>query len=146
MKGIELPVNALIIVILAVLVLLGILALYAGVWSPSSGGIILESAKNNGCHMLASMGCNAADTNIITVNYDASGNGNIGPEDTLLELCIKKYFKLTEEDCKNLCGCNMNGGGSGGSGGGAGCPPGATCITAGDCPPGCTRCIAGECS
>lgn len=149
MKGIELPVNALIIIILAVIVLLGLLALYVMVWLPSSGGVALESAKNNGCHMLASLGCVAADTRTITVNYDADGNGEINSLDTLQVLCDRKYFRTTPEACRDFCGCTAGGTGGGGSGGsgGVGCPPGATCQggDSNECPPGC-RCIAGECS
>jgi len=119
LKGVELPTNALVIIILAVIVLLGLLALYVMVWLPSSGGIALESAKNNGCHMLASLGCVAADTATITVNYDATGEGTIDASDTLLELCIKKYFRLTQETCRDFCGCTIAAGG----GGGAAAPP-----------------------
>jgi hypothetical protein len=124
LKGIELPVNALIIVILAVLVLLGILALYGGVWSPSSGGINLESAKNNGCHMLASTNCQSGPETIAISNFDANKNGQSNDpgtvsawgtacpnaawtSDNLAALCACFYYKTSSEDCKKLCGCQV---------------------------------------
>ena len=128
LKGIELPVNALIIVILAVLVLLGILAMYAGVWSPSSGGVNLEAAKDNACHMLASMGCSVHPAAIPVNNFDADGSGKFNPgssvcgceppacttpggtqADNLWNLCTCKY-KMPQDpvgcvQCMKMCGC-----------------------------------------
>lgn len=130
MKGIELPVNALIIIILAVLVLLGILALYAGVWSPSSGGVNLESAKNNACQMLASTNCQSDPATILISNFDANKNGQqkdtsqtpdkstawdyaahcgLGKStgDNLATLCLCYYNKSDVASCRILCGCQV---------------------------------------
>jgi hypothetical protein len=123
----ELPVNTLIIVILAVIVLLGILALFSGVWNPSSTGLSLEAAKSNACQLLASMGCNGDTSSIVVNNFDANKDGAIvggsafntanwadpkncnadaTSQDNLAALCACYYGKKTDEpSCKSLCGC-----------------------------------------
>jgi hypothetical protein len=117
----ELPVNTLIIVILAVIVLLGILALFSSVWNPSSTGLSLEAIKNNACQLLASMGCNGDTSSIAVNNFDANKDnsntatgvsawGTACPNaawtgDNLAALCACYYGKTDEPSCKSLCGC-----------------------------------------
>lgn len=104
MKGVSLPINVLVIVVLALIVLLAILALFYGVWKPE--GITLEAAKNNACNMLLSTGCNDPST-IVVRDFDADRNGEANSAgDTLLALCENWYSISDPYDCKKIvCKC-----------------------------------------
>jgi len=129
MKGMELPINVMVIIVICVIVLLAIVALFFGVWNPGKGSITLETAKNNACQMLASMGCHQAPESIAVRDFDANRNGalndqgGIGSEpwvyndncpgtagsgDNLATLCLCYYNLLDADSCrKTLCGCNL---------------------------------------
>lgn len=125
MKGVELPINTIVILVIALIILLAILALFFSVWRPGVGGITLEAAKNNACQMLISTGC--GDTNsIIVKDFDADEDGNLGTAETgsgwtwgtsvcggavsnngdnLASLCACQYGKSDEDACKTICNC-----------------------------------------
>jgi len=71
MKGVELPINTLVIVVIALVILIALIALFYGVWAPSVEDIDLESAKNNACQMLISLGCDSEPEEISMSNFDA---------------------------------------------------------------------------
>lgn len=79
MKGLELPVNVLVVVAIAVIVLLGVIALYFGGWTPFSTGIGVESAKNGACAELVRRGCSLGTNTIIlssyNIDFDADRDG-----------------------------------------------------------------------
>jgi hypothetical protein len=125
MKGVELPINVIVIVVLCLVVLLAILALFWGVWTPGVAGISLEAAKNNACQMLLSTGGCGLDDSTKTINvnnFDANkdgkfeaGNGfddtanackaNGGGQDNLYMLC-KCWYLVDETSCKTrICSC-----------------------------------------
>ena len=133
MKGAELPINTLIIIVIGITVLLAAIAIFFGVFNPVRGGVNLETAKSNACQMLTSLGCNV-DPNTITIsNFDADKDGNTvdaGTEnggnviwtalvacsihnpddgvygDNLASLCHCWYGISSEKDCKEkVCGC-----------------------------------------
>ena len=56
MKGIELPINILVIVAIAVIVLLGMVALYFAGWTPFSSSLSYQSVKNTACEQLVREG------------------------------------------------------------------------------------------
>jgi hypothetical protein len=108
MKGVELPVNVLIIVVLALIVLLAIIALFFGVWNPTQ--ITAEAAKNSACYTLLSTGCEDPER-IATDNFDANNDGVVNEYDTLQELC-ENYYGIDPSspdrinDCKKIvCRC-----------------------------------------
>ena len=124
MKGVELPINVIVIVVLALVVLLGILALFSGVWTPGVAGISLEAAKNNACQMLVSTGCDSP-ASIIVKDFDADKDGTLNEArsdvnnnadactpgaatnsgDNLYMLC-KCWYGADETDCETrICGC-----------------------------------------
>ena len=125
MKGIELPINALIVIAIALLVLLGIVALWMSGWSGGSQGITLEAAKSTGCGALMrnSSGCSAVDPSIIIYHgltptvptFDVNGDGKVGVVDTanldnLTTLCIIYYgvpndSASSKSPCRRICGC-----------------------------------------
>jgi hypothetical protein len=80
MKGMELPVNALVIILIAVLVLLGIVALWMGGWVAGAQGVTIEAAKAAACSELMRyyLGCTALEPYTIGIsNFDANKNGAI---------------------------------------------------------------------
>jgi len=105
MKGISLPTEVVVVVVLAVVVLIAILALFTGVFNPSVQGISLEAAKNLACQSLLSTGCDSS-TNIRIENFDANKDGKLDAADTLAELCKNYYSKTTDADCQQFCGCS----------------------------------------
>jgi hypothetical protein len=121
MKGVELPINVIVLVVLALIVLLGILALFFGVWPQGSTGINLEGAKNGACQILISTNCGSpSSVNVKDFDADKDGTLNeVGPEssinaadcgkpgfkDNLAMLCLC-WYGANEADCKTrVCGC-----------------------------------------
>ena len=80
MKGVELPINVIVIIILALVVFLAIIALFSGVWTPGVAGIVLEAAKNNACQLLVSTGCDSP-ASIIVKDFDADKDGTLNEAD-----------------------------------------------------------------
>ncbi len=116
MKGIELPINALIIIAVALLVLLGIVALWMSGWSGGSQGVTIEAAKAAGCGALMrnSSGCTGADPSYIYFNgntppvpkFDVNGDSSINTEDNMTALCMRYYGTGTDKNaCRRVCGC-----------------------------------------
>lgn len=87
MKGIELPVNVLVIIAIAVLVMLGMIALYVAGILPA-GQINEFSSMTEACGQLkgGSPPCSTS-TKTIDINWDADKNGNIDSSDSLFDYC-----------------------------------------------------------
>lgn len=120
MKGIILPINVLVIVVIAVIILLGIIALYVSGWGPFGGTLSLEGVKNSACRELVQKHNCAVATNTITIsNFDADNDGSNDPSqvftwsapdnstdgDNLAALCYYQYSRTTDAACKALCNC-----------------------------------------
>ena len=118
MKGIELPINVLVIVAVAVIVLLGIIALYFGGFVGPAGLMTQEAAKTQGCNRVMSAvgGCQSATPASILFDgttgsvgkFDANGDGSITAADTLQALCEKFYGVAagSAAGCRQVCGCS----------------------------------------
>jgi hypothetical protein len=103
MKGISLPINVIVIIVLAMIVLLAVIALFFGVWKPEQ--LTVEAAKNNACNMLVSTGCDSASS-IVVRDFDANQDGEVNSEDTLLALCDTWYNIDDDFECrKTICRC-----------------------------------------
>ena len=77
MKGVELPINILVIVAIAVIVLLGLVALYFTGFGPFSQVAGQEAIKNQACAALNPReGC-TTDPYTLEVNFDVDGDGTI---------------------------------------------------------------------
>jgi hypothetical protein len=115
MKGIELPINVLIIVVIAVIVLLGIIAVYFAGWTPYASSSGVDAVKNDACRILVmGHGCDIEPDQIEITNFDGA--------DDLQELCDVYFGTGGDIDaCKAICGCggvvSILGGGGGGGGG-----------------------------
>jgi hypothetical protein len=114
MKGAELPINVLIILALAVIVLIAVLLMFYTPFSTGSSTVSLDTAKSQACHSLISgYGCSTTvDLKLIAVynyNADDDANGNMNTlQDNLQALCEHKY-QIPATDtaaCRKLCGCS----------------------------------------
>ncbi len=117
MKGVELPINVLVVVAIAVIVLLGLVALYTSGFIGSSAGISLTAAKNNACSQLLQRNCGTTNTTTIPVNFDADRSGGINytsnpaqwgsgyKTDNLFTLCRDWTGAPTDRECKIQCSC-----------------------------------------
>lgn len=134
MRGIELPINALIIIVIAVIVLVALIAMFYPAFSGGSQTVSVESVKSTACQILVeAKKCGATtpltNTSQITIsNFDANKDGTNGDNmantvnsgvtfptscttashpdhDNLASLCICYYSIYTEVGCKALCGC-----------------------------------------
>jgi len=107
LKGVELPVSTLVIVIIALAVLLSILAILYVVWNPGVSLVSLEAARSNACNLLVGAQCNIPLTSVITKNFDADKDGTVGSAtDTLLALCTNYYDISDSTNCKrDICKC-----------------------------------------
>jgi hypothetical protein len=133
MKGIELPINVLIIIALAIIVLIAVIMMFYGTFNNGSSVMTSDMAKTNACQVLSDKGC-TAQTNTITIpDFDADRDGivgitdatsgwdwdNMNPSgsgcmnkdlptssgDNLASLCACFYSIDTEDKCKSVCGC-----------------------------------------
>jgi hypothetical protein len=114
MKGVELPINVLVIVTIAVIVLLGLVVLYFIGFNPFSGSVSLTSLKNAGCSNFS-----------LNFNCGSRGTGGVGspkdPQDICLpvntyltgdctannlqKLCTNYFGAATATQCRQTCGC-----------------------------------------
>ena len=91
MKGMELPVNVLVIIAVAVLVMLGLIAIYLS----NPGDVLAEnSAKQKACSELQSRGCDTSLTGI-PFNYKTFTN--------LKTYCDTKCVDYKDAYNKDLC-------------------------------------------
>jgi len=99
MKGVELPINVLVIVAIAVIVLLGIIALYFAGFGPAAGQVNLQTATSAACGSWRARGSTTVSADTITISsFDANGDGTItaaagcgGTADNLETLGVKYY-------------------------------------------------------
>lgn len=134
MKGVELPINVLIIVAVALIVLLALVALYFTGFNPFTGAVGLESIKNDACRTLAQLNrCQAEPRDVTIEDFDADLDDSMDPGrgigapnpveepadcpddtapgltgDNLHTLCVCWYnLNLTNNigACKAMCGC-----------------------------------------
>jgi len=126
MKGLELPINILVIVVIAVIVLIAVIAMFYPSFSSGGQTVVVENVKSQACQVLVeakNCGKTTPATNTYDIwvnNFDANkDNANLagteiaypaaclpaGGNDNLARLCICYYSITTEPDCKALCGC-----------------------------------------
>ncbi|MFQ6009544.1 MAG: hypothetical protein ACE5J7_00250 [Candidatus Aenigmatarchaeota archaeon] len=96
MKGIELPVNVLVIIAVAVLVMLGLVAIYFA----NPGDVLAKSAATNeACGELQQKGCREGNLNNIPFGY--------GAYDSLYDYCVDtcKDYVDVDKCCRAIiCG------------------------------------------
>ena len=99
-KGIELPINILVIVAVAIIVLLGVIALFYSSWFGGTGQISAETAKANACNRASREGLCTTDTDTLPVTYKTYTN--------LDEFCQGEYGTTDDADANCLrLACGM---------------------------------------
>lgn len=96
-KGISLPTNTLVILIIAVIVLLAVAALFMMGWI-GTGKITLEQALNDGCSKWVIKGCDG-DSSSIGIDRDRDGT-----DDTNL-WAVAEELGYDETTLRNRCTC-----------------------------------------
>lgn len=96
-----LPINAMIILVMGVLVLVGVLALFSGVWRPAASGTAIETIKSVACNKYLTGRCEATTIQIGqevvcgTTTFSSTYYFN----DTFCSTCYGIG------SCHHLCGC-----------------------------------------
>lgn len=108
MKGLELPINMIVVVAIAVLVLVVVAAFFAGQLGGGTNTIGLENAFTQGCTKLRAIyNCDSASIGSINVlNYAPQGtpiNSNGFP---FSQICTLKGYAVGTE-CAKACGCQV---------------------------------------
>lgn len=105
MKGMELPINVLIIVAVALIALLGVIALYFSGFNPFSTTMSVEAVKNEACRRLVQeRRCLATPSQVIISDLNfVYGTTTVI---SLRDYCIAVFEPdLTDAQCKKMCGC-----------------------------------------
>ena len=122
MKGAELPINTLIIIVIALIILVAVIAIFFGPYNTTKYGTELQTAATNACNILQSMNCVPKPWEIQINSFDANKNGVNdggteaaapaaceGGSDNLARLCLCYYniaAATLENDCKTkVCRC-----------------------------------------
>lgn len=100
-KGISLPINMIVILAVAIIVMLVAVSLIFLVFPGTQPMIKDSQAWSRGCMMWQQRGCRGGDmNNIIIEGYDPDGNNQ---PNSLADAC-RRYLNYTnEEDCRRAC-------------------------------------------
>ena len=102
-KGLELPTNTLIILIIAIIVLLAVAALFMGGWI-GVGEMTREQALNAGCHKWLISGC--ADNEFLLIYVDKNRRSDDGDETRFRDIADEAGYDIGDTtDLKHRCGC-----------------------------------------
>ena len=105
-KGIELPVNVLVIVAIAVIVLLGLVALFMGGFGGFAGNVEVTNAWSNACgNVLSSCGSNHASDSITPVGVGGVQVNTFGTLCTALGRNSTEDANTAKNGCNQRCGC-----------------------------------------
>ena len=105
MKGLELPINMIIVVAIAVLVLVVVAAFFSGQFLGNTDVIAVNKAFNEGCNSLRTVfNCDPGKVGEVITSYKATATSN---EATLLVVCGLKDKTLENNPnlCAQACGC-----------------------------------------
>lgn len=112
-KGLELPINMIVVIAIAVLVLVVVAAFFAGRLGGGSDEIALNAAFNNGCNTFRfAYQCNVAEiANVKVRGYAPPGQAQTtdgwpfyGGSDSV---CARKGY-FSEAECARVCGCTTS--------------------------------------
>lgn len=107
MKGLELPINMIVVIAIAVLVLVVVAALFGGQLMGGDKTFQINSAYNQGCNSLRTVfGCDQSEVGRITTSYKETASSTAK---SLLEVCGLKDPALDNNPqlCARSCGCNV---------------------------------------
>ncbi|MEM7826665.1 MAG: hypothetical protein QXQ40_00375 [Candidatus Aenigmatarchaeota archaeon] len=100
-KGISLPVNMIVILAIAAIVLLAVGAFFLSGWFGPGKTISDFEAWTRGCSIWMTKGCIEDQINSITIiGYDPDGNGS---PNNLAEACFRHFGYTSSRDCWEKC-------------------------------------------
>ena len=98
MKGIELPINILVVVAIAVIVLLGLVALYFIGFNPFSNTTALNAAKSSGCRLYMNQAPACSNWTAFNVTWQGTS--------TEFDTFMVDSYKCADEACaRTQCNC-----------------------------------------
>lgn len=110
-KGLELPVNVLVVVAIAVVIVLGVLALYMGVVTPGQATIQQRAAWNQMCQIVVQQYCQTDNP----TGYNTANSFGTTSQWSFMKLCFDVWgidashlpTGATNEwvACRMKCGC-----------------------------------------
>lgn len=98
MKGIELPISTMIVIVVVLLVILGVVSLWISGWGGGATGLSVEAVKASACADYMKIGCDE-DPFLVPVNFDADQSGEIVPKISCDRICKQGPGP---SDCDNL--------------------------------------------
>jgi len=118
MKAYTMPVNLIVVIVIAVIVLIALVVFFSNVWNPSTAGVNVESLKNTGCNRFISTGCGNPEN----IELEDIDNDPLQDKENLLEICNEYYgckksgtysagppevfdTEAQKTCCRNVCGC-----------------------------------------
>jgi L-asparagine transporter-like permease len=114
MKGLSLPIEMIVIIAVAMLVLVVISAFFMGGVSGPTNQINIENAFSTGCNSLRAQGCSNIMSSINVPGFKQYGNGlttttKISEYNVNMDLVCQLKFGLgKEEQCRVACGCPVS--------------------------------------
>jgi len=117
MKGVELPLSTIVIMVLILIVLLGIVALWMSGWGGGATAVSIQAATSAGCGALMrnANGCISVNPTSITFDgntagvpkFDVDNSGTFTVADNLQALCDKYYNSGGDQaTCRKVCSCS----------------------------------------
>ncbi len=107
-KGISLPINLIVILAIAILVMVVVAAFFVGVFGPSTAGISLDKSLSEACQKWRTLyACADTAKSEVKALYQAPSEAS-PTEHTVLDLCTKKGWLTGPggvDECKRGCGC-----------------------------------------
>ncbi len=106
-KGLELPINMIVVIAIAVLVLVVVAAIFGSQFGGGANTLTIEAAFTQGCSALRSgYQCNYNDvSNVVLPNYKTSATDT--NTHTLQDVCTAKGLGTDPIVCARACGCNV---------------------------------------
>lgn len=105
MKGLELPINMIVIIAVAVLILVAVIAFFATQFGNSGDTIAQQNAFNGACNTLKAIyNCQPNFVSQITTTYTAPGAST---PMSLLDLCTRLKQTNVPTTCAKFCGCQL---------------------------------------
>ena len=105
MKGMELPISTLVVIIVCIAVLLAVVMFFFGGYAQATKSVNLETARSTACTKLASMNCVASPETIQVVDFDADKDGALNNVVAGIGICSKSPPPGPGDNLAMLCKC-----------------------------------------
>jgi hypothetical protein len=107
MKGIELPINILIIIAIAVIVLIAVVAMFYTPFSNGTSSISSNTAKSDACRAMLANNCGVWPGQIAIYGFDADKDGKLDPSTSSNGNCNNPGDATTGDSLWSFCTCQL---------------------------------------